>query len=185
MKRFFCFLFSFFLFFSCLPQNLRAADSSANTSYDDINFPQWAKDLRRTEIITFGSLPFVTLWTTVGYSLYEYGEFRNPLDKSTDGFTEDDQWKIIKISAATCLALGLTDLMINLISRTNKERRLRKELEMRPFTITPESEIIKQTPPPIEEESDEEATDRLKREKEMEKHPREEFFIDEVESAVF
>ena len=107
------------------------------------------------------------------------------MDKSTDGFTEDDQWKIIKISAATCLALGLTDLMINLISRTNKERRLRKELEMRPFTITPESEIIKQTPPPIEEESDEEATDRLKREKEMEKHPREEFFIDEVESAVF
>ena len=183
MKRLFVSILLFFFIFSFLPQGA-FADSSSSTNYDDIEFPQWAKDLRRTEIITFGSLPFVTLWTTVGYSLYEYGEFRNPLDKSTDGFTEDDQWNIIKISAATCLALGLTDLTINLISRARKESRLKKEREMQPFTITPASQMERETPP-LEEESDEQAAERLKREKEMESRPNRENFIEGVESAVF
>jgi hypothetical protein len=186
MKKFLIFLVSAFLFFSILPQNLFAADSSSSsksaTKYDDINFPQWAKDLRRTEIITFGSLPFVTLWTTVGYSLYQYGEFRNPLDKNTDSFTEDDQWRIIKISAATCVALGLTDLTINLIRRARKERRLRKLREMQPYTITPAKE--RELPKLREDETDEEAEERVRHEKEIENLPPESF-IEGVESAIF
>ena len=185
MKRHFVSLLLFLLIFSFFPQAVFAADSSSTTNYDDIEFPQWAKDLRRTEIITFGSLPFVTLWTIMGYSLYEYGEFRNPLNKSTDGFTEDDQWNIIKISAATCVALGLTDLTINLISRARKKSRLKKELEMQPFTITPASQFDRENPPPLEEESDEQAAERLKREKEMESRPNPENFIEGVESALF
>ncbi|MBB5225237.1 hypothetical protein DYE50_04795 [Treponema ruminis] len=180
MKKFLLCLISIFLFFSFLPQSLFAAES---TKYDDINFPQWTKDLRRTEIITFGSLPFVTLWTTVGYSLYQYGEFRNPLDKSTDSFTEDDQWKIIKISAATCVGLGLTDLAINLIARTKKESRLRKLREMQPYTVTPAKD--RKPPKMHEDESDQEAEERLKHEKEMEESPLAESFIEGVESAIF
>lgn len=180
MKKFFLSLISFVLIFLFVPHGLFAADSSSAKNYDDINFPQWVRDLRRTEIITFGSLPFVTLWTTVGYSLYAYGEFRNPLDKSTDGFTEDDQWKIIKISAASCLALGLTDLSINLIARARKESILRKQRENQPFTITKASDIKIH-----EEETDKEAEERLKREIEMEKKEKPENFIEGVESAVF
>ena len=184
MKKFVRTLLLLFLVFSLGTQQLFAEDSSSAT-YDDINFPQWVRDLRRTEIITLGSLPFVTLWATVGYSLYEYGEFRNPLDKSTDGFTEDDQWKIIKMSAATCVALGLTDLTINLIARARKESRLKKEREMQPFTVTPMSQLERKNPPPLEEESDEQAEERLKREQEMESKPRPEHFIEGVESPLF
>ena len=181
-KLLFAFI-SVFLLFSLKPLGLFAADSSSSSKYDDINFPQWAKDLRRTEIITFGSLPFVTLWTTVGYSLYRYGEFRNPLDKSTDSFTEDDQWNIIKISALTCVGLGLTDLAINLITRAQKEKKIRKQMEMQPFTITPAKELA---PPKMrEDETDEEAEDRIKHEQEMEKQADLEFFIEGVESAIF
>ena len=184
MKKISFVLVSLFLFLSVFPQNL-FADDSTTANYDDIEFPQWAKDLRRTEIITFGSLPFVTLWTTVGYSLYEYGEFRNPLDKSTDGFTESDQWNIIKISAVTCLALGLTDLTINLISRARKESRLKKEREMQPFTVTPRSQMEQKEPPPLEEETDEQAEKKLRQEKEAENRPRQENFIEGIESAIF
>lgn len=161
------------------------ADSSSGSSktYDDITFPQWARDIRRTEIITFGSLPFVTLWTIVGYSMYEYGEFRNPLNKNTDSFTEDDQWKIIKISAATCVGLGLFDLTVNFIRRTHKESKLRKLREMQPFTIEKASEV--QHHKMNEEESDEMAEERLKREMKREKLNPDAFFIEEVESAVF
>ncbi|MCR4823282.1 MAG: hypothetical protein K5873_10485 [Treponema sp.] len=182
MKRFLKFFISFLLFLSFSAGPLFAADSSSKTNYDDIKFPGWAKDLRRTEIITFGSLPFVTLWTTLGYSLVTYGEFRNPLDKSTDSFTEDDQWAIIKISAASCLALGLTDFIISIISRNRKEARLKKLQESQPYTITPAKEI---KPPKMgQEESDEEAIERLKKELEMEKI-RQAGFIEGVESAIF
>lgn len=181
MKKFFLSLVSILLIFSFLPQGA-FADSSSSTNYDDIEFPQWVKDLRRTEIITFGSLPFVTLWTILGYSLYQYGEFRNPLDKSTDSFTEEDQWNIIKISAATCLALGLTDLTINLVTRARKESILRKQRENQPFTITPLSQI---PPKRLEDETDEEAAERLKREEQMNSQPKPEHFIEGVESAVF
>lgn len=183
MKKFFLSLISIFLFFSLFSQSLYADSSTSATKYDDINFPQWAKDLRRTEIITFGSLPFVTLWTTVGYSLYQYGEFKNPLDKSTDSFTEDDQWKIIKISAVTCVGLGLTDLVINLIARSRKESKLRKLQEMQPYTVTPakEREALKLH----EDETDEQAEERMKREKNMENTPELQNFIEGVESAVF
>lgn len=183
MKKFAFFVITVFLFSSFSGQPLFADSSASATNYDDINFPQWAKDLRRTEIITFGSLPFVTLWTTVGYSLYEYGEFKNPLDKSTDSFTEDDQWKIIKISALTCVGLGFTDLVINLIARSRKESKLRKLQEMAPYTVTPAKE--RQSARMLEEESDEEAQERLKREREQEAIPAADFYIDGVESAVF
>lgn len=122
MNRKIIFVF-FFLFFA---SHLIIADD-APVSYKEENFPQWAKDLRRTEIITLGSLPFVTLWTTVIYSYSVYGEFHNPLDKSNSSFTEDDQWKIIQMSAATCVVLGIADLAINLIMRKiekNKEKTI-------------------------------------------------------------
>ena len=33
--------------------------------------PSWLKNLRRSEIVTLGSLPFTTLSTTFAYSLYK------------------------------------------------------------------------------------------------------------------
>ena len=179
MKKLICAFISIFLFFALVPQNLFAEEAA---NYDDINFPQWAKDLRRTEIITFGSLPFVTLWTTVGYSLYEYGEFRNPLDKSTDDFTEEDMKKIIGISAVTCVGLGLTDWVITLIVRSRKEARIRKLRDSLPFTVTGEEEMRKLRPK-IEEESDEDAERKIKEYKNIEEHS--EKFIEELENPLF
>lgn len=117
-------LFTFFIAFILFSNNIF---SETNSSYDDVDFPQWSKDLRRTEIITLGSLPFVTLWTTVGYSVAVFGEFRNPLDKSSDGFESEDQKKVVMISAGTCLALGLTDLLITIIQRNRKKNLAMKK----------------------------------------------------------
>lgn len=92
-------------------------------SKDESALPQWVKDFRRTEIITFGSLPFVTMWVSVGYGLVTQGTFHNPLDKSTSNYTEDEQKDIIKIAAATSIALGLTDLIINIVTRNVKKTK--------------------------------------------------------------
>jgi len=174
-KTFLCF-FTLILFFSLVPTEVFAAStssSSSTTSYDDINFPQWAKDLRRTEIITFGSLPFVTLWTTVGYSLAVYGKFKNPLDKSTSSFTENDQWNIIAISSAACVGLGLTDLAINLFLRSQKNRKSGRNKNPQAYSVMPASEFHKNELPPMEEgESEEQALEKLKRENESPEGPK-------------
>jgi hypothetical protein len=88
--------------------------------YTKDEFPQWAHDLRRTEIVTFGSLPFVTLTATLGFGIGRWangGQFPNPLSKNTSGYTQDEQLQILLISAGTSVVLGLTDLTINLIKR--------------------------------------------------------------------
>lgn len=152
MKRFF-FIVALFLAFS--------PAFSESTTYSDINFPQWTKDLRRTEIITFGSLPFVTIWATMGYTFYQYGEIRNPLNKSADGLTTSDQKKIVEIAAVSCISLGLFDLTMNLIQRKAKAHKAKRQRAPDAITITSEkqrmSEMEKQkdeeTPPPPENDT--------------------------------
>ncbi len=118
-------VFAALLAFLVLSSTPAAAESS-KTGWDDVDFPVWAKDIRRAEIITLGSLPFVTLWTTLGYSIFEYGEFRNPLNKSSDSFTVEDQKKIIAVSAGACVALGIFDLLVTKASRSVRGRRVRE-----------------------------------------------------------
>lgn len=149
MRKSLFFIFAFLILFESFPA---FSETSSSGAWDDLNPPQWAKDVRRTEIITFGSLPFVTLWTTLGYSLAVKGEFHNPLDKSTDAFDEDDQMNIIKISAATCLGLGAFDLGFNLIKRAVVKKRGQKKeqqaIEVLPFSVRQHEEDDMNSPPP-------------------------------------
>ena len=138
---------SAFLMLALLAVPVCAKDST----YSDVAFPQWAKDIRRTEIITFGSLPFVTLWTTVGYSLAVKGEFHSPLDKSSSGFTTGDQARIIGIAAATSIGLGLFDLAFTLISRKIKAKKRRDtsadRVQVIPFSAEWQEQGVPQSPP--------------------------------------
>ncbi len=157
------------------------ADTKSTTNYDDINFPQWTKDLRRTEIITFGSLPFVTLWTSVAYGLAVQGTFHNPLDKSTSNYTEQQQKEIIAIAASASLALGLTDLAINLISRkikSNKQKKIQKTIMVIPF-----SQEEKEGPAPLPPEK--EFQDRNESPETENPELDQDYFTGGMESAVF
>lgn len=179
--RFLCLLTVFF-FSSYF---IFAADTSASSSYNDIDFPQWARDLRRTEIITFGSLPFVTIWTTAGYSLAVKGTFHNPLDKSTSGFTEDDQKKIIAIAAGTSLCLGLADLTINLIARSVRKSKQRKTVQT--IQVIPLSQQFREEPPNPSQQIQQDDESFLKREIQngYDRKDTKEYFVGGMENALF
>ena len=108
--------------------------SAQNTNpepYGKDEFPSWVKDLRRTEIITFGSLPFATLGVTLGYGIIKYANgsstsIANPFNKSSSQYSLDEQKKILGISCAVSLALGLTDLGVNHITRFIKRKKMQK-----------------------------------------------------------
>ena len=152
------YIISLIVFFTGFANLNAASTTTSTTDWSDINPPQWALDLRRTEIITLGSLPFVTLWSTVGYSLAVKGSFHNPLNKSTSTFDETDQWNIIKISCAGCIGLGLFDLTFNFIKRNMKERRgkkitVKQAVEVLPFSTQQKQrdDLNPPLPPPLPE----------------------------------
>lgn len=121
---------------------------AAEAGWDGVEFPQWARDVRRTEIITLGSLPFVTIWTALGYSLAVYGEFRNPLDRSAGSFTEEDQKRVFAISAGACVALGLADLVFSLVARSSRRREEAVRAEMISAEPIPRPSEDSPAPPP-------------------------------------
>ena len=109
----------------CLPA---FAEDNTPKPYEDDEFPQTLKDIRRFEIITLGSLPFVTLDTTLAYSTYRYAknDFNDaykPDIFSSSSFSQDEQRGIILTSATICLGIGITDLVVQIIRRNTKKRK--------------------------------------------------------------
>lgn len=142
----------FVLFFSFVVSPSFSAEETnvEPVPYADDEFPQWTKDLRRAEIISLGSVPFVALGITIGYGTYLYktGEtdhFPNPFSKGDDSFTESQQLKILGASLGAGLCIGVIDFTVNTIRRSVRNRREKKILESH------DQIVIK----PIQEKSDE------------------------------
>ncbi len=94
--------------------------------YQDDEFPSWSIDLRRSEIVTLGSLPFVTLGSTIGYSLFRYAAkgfdsdyLPNPLAKSSAAanLNKNEQIGIFITSGVISLIIGIVDFIIARIER--------------------------------------------------------------------
>ncbi len=123
-------LISKILIFALLFNTALPAFSEDNTPkpYEDDEFPQTLKDIRRFEIITIGALPFVTLDTTLVYSNYRY--YRHDFDDdykpdifSAASYTQEEQKGIILTSVGICLGIGVTDLVVQLIKRGIKKKK--------------------------------------------------------------
>lgn len=143
-KKIFAFLTLIFFSF-----NLFAASSSSSSTnpkeYSEDEFPQWTKDLRRAEIITFGSMPFVTIGVSLAYGSYLYftnqiDSFPNPLDKSTSSYTEDQQLKIVGISLGVSAVFGLTDFIVNLIKNNKKNQEINLNEQQKNIIVVPINE---------------------------------------------
>ena len=101
-------------------------DSETAEPYDLSEFPQWTKDLRRLEIVSLGSVPFVMFAVATTFSSYLYfsGEsqqFINPFARSS--YSEKEQMQIFFFSIGTGVFIGLTDLTINIIKRRGERKR--------------------------------------------------------------
>jgi len=97
--------------------------------YTDDEFPQWLKDLRRAEIIFFGSLPFTLLISLQGYEITRY--FINDMDPlytpwpfrsaQAPAYTFEEQMVVIGSAVIISGLLALTDYIIGKITRREEE----------------------------------------------------------------
>lgn len=86
MKNFIFTAFLFILFFvPCFQAASQTAHSSESTAvFDTTGFPQWAKDLRRWNIVSFGSYPFAMFFTNFFYDMYRWNN-ANGMDFTSEG----------------------------------------------------------------------------------------------------
>lgn len=125
-KRIFA-AFIIFLFFAV--ENCFCQTNTSPEPYSDDEFPQFMLDLRRFEIITLGSMPFITLNSSIVYNGYKFATGKsdtfNPL--ATADYSQDEMENIIITSLCISAGIGLTDYIVNLVKRSRIKRRLRQQ----------------------------------------------------------
>ena len=135
---YFAIIFSFLLLTPVFQVTAQNSSDSSSQTFDTTDFPQWAKDMRRWDIIAFGSFPF-SIFTVTFFSDLSRWNNANRMDfseegrryapwplKSTGGveMTKEEYERTILIAAGLSIAIAFTDLIIVKIKRDKERRRV-------------------------------------------------------------
>ena len=165
--------------FSCATTQGASSTPSATittSETEEKELPQWVKDMRRWDIIAFGSFPFAVFTSAVVTDIRRWYENSNfdfseegrayapwPLKSSQAVERTNEEIETMLITAAIISAtLAFTDLAIVYLKR-NKERRRAEALPKGTVIINRmpygEEEIIIDTPPELNESQQDDSTD--------------------------
>jgi hypothetical protein len=138
-----------FLFLTTSVFILHGQTNNSNTTnnfFDLSGSPQWVRDLRRWEIVAFGTIPFAMFTATFGMDMYRWNN-ANGMDFSDNGrkyapwplksagaiaMDYREMEKTLIIAASLSASVAFTDLIINQIKR----HRARKRAEALPHNAT-------------------------------------------------
>jgi len=124
-------------------------DTTTSKFFDLSGAPQWVRDLRRWEIVAFGSIPFAMFTASFGMDMYRWDK-ANGMDWSDSG-RRYAPWPLksagaiamepkeiettLLIAAGLCVTAAFVDLIITQIKRA-KERKRAEVLPQNATTIT-------------------------------------------------
>jgi hypothetical protein len=129
----------------------------------DINttgFPQWVRDMRRWEIVAFGTFPFSMVFATFAMDMIRWNNANN-MDFSSEGrryapwpfrsagaigMSNEEFRNTLFLAAGLSITVALVDMFIVRTRRDNERRRLESipsgvvEIDRRPIEIPPDEE---------------------------------------------
>jgi hypothetical protein len=116
----------FFVLFSlcsaCIFGQSNQTKSTDPEPYNQNEFSQPLQDLRRFEIITLGSMPFVTMDTAIVFNGIKFATGKsqtfNPL--ATADYSPQEMKTVILTSLCISAGIGITDFVIRVIKRNIK-----------------------------------------------------------------
>jgi hypothetical protein len=116
--------------FELYSQSSSTSAGMTSTQFDMSGFPLWAKDLRRGEIVAFGSFPFMYFFANFGFDTYCWLNHGNdmryapwPLNSAgTVGKTTDEKIMTLGIAAGGAVLIALIDYGIMRYKRSRLER---------------------------------------------------------------
>lgn len=114
-----------------------------SVQFDMSGFPQWAKDLRRGEIVAFGSFPFAYFFTNFGVDMFRFannGWDRRyapwPFDAAGSvGKTQKERIMTLGIAAGSAVLIAIVDFGIERGRRSKREGESRRLPEGTPIII--------------------------------------------------
>ena len=182
----------FFFIFISMP--VFCAEEKTPAPYNKDELPQSIKDLRRFEIVSLGSLPFVTMDVSLGFSTIKTiqgveGYTPTPFlslsfKPSSEGLSSSEKWsefaqsdcfKVIASSILISAGVGLTDYIINMVKRNSIRQKKLRSAEKN-IIITP----ISQDSEAIRIELPENQTDQ----KQMEQNQTEQNQTEQIEDQI-
>ena len=95
--------------------------STGSHQFDMTGFPQWARDLRRAEIVAFGSFPFMYLFTNVGIGLA--------------GLDQNERGRTLGIAAGGAVLVAIVDFGIERYKRSARNREISRLPDGTPVII--------------------------------------------------
>ncbi len=116
--------------------NVNASKASANNplAYSKDEFPSWALDLRRAEIVAFGALPFTVFFSQIGIDTQRFAS--NDWDqryapwplKPAGAFPlpENDRIAVFATGIGLAIGVALVDFIILTIHRQSDKRGIRE-----------------------------------------------------------
>lgn len=141
MKKLFFMIVLFVLmltpFFEVLAQVQNEPDPYENT-FIKADFPQWAKDMRRFDIIAFGSYPLAYFFTNIAFDTYRWNQ-TNGMDFSEEGRryapwplktagyvepTAEEFRRNVLIAAGVALTIATIDLLIFKLKQNSQRRKV-------------------------------------------------------------
>lgn len=144
MKKHAFLLILVFLFSASLMGQTGSIDAA--THFDMSGFPQWGKDLRRAEIVAFGSFPLMYMFSTFGLDSFRFAS--NNWDRryapwplaaaGAIGQTQEEKKMTLAIAAGGALLVALADYAIMRYQRSKREREER--------LLAPETPVIIRRP---------------------------------------
>jgi hypothetical protein len=156
LNRAWLFLVAIFIFFS--PANAKAQTSSSG--FDMTGFPQWAKDLRRGEIVAFGTFPFAYLFTnltvdTIRYASHDWDRRYAPWPIKSTGsidLSQKEEFRNLGIAAGSAVLIAVIDHLIVRHKRNKAEEQIRNLPAGTPIIIRKPlddaGDVIEEAPPP-------------------------------------
>jgi hypothetical protein len=147
-----------FLFLSPVLRTEAQDNTSVSNAFDTTGFPQWAKDLRRWDIITFGAYPFALFLTTSVTDLIRWNDANGmsmadrryaPWPLKSAGaveMTKAEYERVLLQAAGVAAAVACTDLIITLIKRSKERKRIESKpkssavIDIKPYGEPPEEE---------------------------------------------
>jgi hypothetical protein len=123
-----------------------AATDLQSTQFDTSDFPLWAKDLRRAEIVAFGSFPFTFFFATFAMDTYRYASHNQDIRYAPWPFkpsgaidmTQNELILTMSIAAVGSVVVSCADYFIV----KYKRHKQRQEMER----LTGDTPIILRTP---------------------------------------
>lgn len=96
--------------------------------YQDVEFPDWAHDVRRFEVILFGSFPLTYILTSLAYEVTMYAGSGFNSEFSLASQKSQNDLKILLITSASLSgAIAIADLIIG---KTKKNRSRNQSREV-------------------------------------------------------